>query len=99
MNSRLVDLALKKQRLQFKSAALREQWIDHARGIQPLCDGADRVRQGAHWLGRHPEVLVGAAVALLVARPRTLWRWMRRGVLALSVLRRRRHWLLGGLLP
>jgi hypothetical protein len=52
----------------------------------------DVVREGARWLGRHPEWLVGTAVALLVARPRLLLRWARRGFFAWQVWRKVREW-------
>lgn len=93
MNPRLLELALKKQRLQFKSDALREQWRRHARGLAPAFGAVDTVRAGVGWLGRHPEVLVGAGVAIAVARPRALWRWIRRGAIAWQFWRNGQHWL------
>lgn len=93
MNARLVELALKKQRLQFRSEALRERWQGHARGLCPVFDGVDRLGDGARWLWRHPEVFVATAVALLVARPRAAWRWLRRGFVGWQVWRRGRAWL------
>lgn len=93
MNARLLDLALRKQRLQFKSDALREQWRQHAQGLAPAFGVADQVRAGADWLGRHPEVLLGAGVAIAVARPRALWRWMRRGAIAWQFWRNGQRWL------
>jgi hypothetical protein len=80
MNGQLLELALKKQRLQFQSDLLRERWCGHVRGVAPAFGVVDGVRAGAQWLRRHPEVTVGAAVALVVARPRTVWRWLKRGV-------------------
>lgn len=82
MNTRMLELALKKQRLQFKSDMLRDQWCAHARGLAPVLGAADRVRAGFGWLRRHPEVLVGVGVAFAVARPRAVWRWLKRGVVA-----------------
>jgi hypothetical protein len=82
MNPRLLEVALKKQRLQFKSDMLREQWRGHAHGLAPVLGAADQVRAGYAWLRRHPEVVVGTGVAVAVARPRAVWRWFRRGVIA-----------------
>lgn len=93
MNGKLLELALKKQRLQFKSDALRERWAEHARALQPVCAGVDRVGDGVAWLRRHPEVGVAVAVVLLVTRPRAVLRWVRRTFLAWQVWRRGRAWL------
>jgi hypothetical protein len=93
MNSRLLELALKKQRLQFQSDALRDQWRNHARSLAPLFGAADHVRNGVAWLRRHPEVLVGTGVALAVARPRAIWRWVRRGAIAWQLWRNGQRWL------
>jgi YqjK-like protein len=92
-----IELALKKQRLQLKSAELRDQWTACAATLKPLCAGADRVRDVGAWLRRHPELPVAAGVALVVARPRALFRWLRRGVSVLLVWRRLRKRLLTGL--
>lgn len=93
MNARQLELALKKQRLQFRSDLLRSQWQGHARGVAPVLGVADQVRSGYAWLRRHPEVLVGAGVAVAVARPPTVWRWLKRGVIVWRVLVKGRQWL------
>jgi hypothetical protein len=95
MNSRVLELALKKQRLQFKSDSLREQWCGHARGLAPAFGVADQVRTGYVWLRRHPEVLLGTGVAIAVARPRIAWRWLRRGFVAWQFWRNAQRWLAG----
>lgn len=94
MNERLLALALKKQRLQFQSAALRERWAAHARGLQPVCTGIDRICDGFAWLRRYPHVAAAVGVALLAARPRTAWRWARRALVAWQFWRRGGRWLL-----
>jgi hypothetical protein len=94
MSASLLKLALKKQRLQFKSDLLREQWRGHACGLAPVFCAADSVRAGFAWLRRYPEVLVGAGVAIAVAKPRTVWRWFKRGVVAWQFWRRGQEWLL-----
>lgn len=93
MNPRLLELALKKQRLQFKSDALREQWCNHARGLAPTFAAADQVREGFGWLRRHPEVAVGVGVAVAVGKPRFVWRWLRRGAVAWQFWRNGQRWL------
>jgi hypothetical protein len=78
MSPAALELALKKQRLQLRSAALRDEFAAHATTFTPLFTAGDRIRDGARWLHRHPEVLIGVAVAALVARPRVVLRWVRR---------------------
>ncbi|MDP2810248.1 MAG: YqjK-like family protein [Rhodocyclaceae bacterium] len=82
MNPRFIELALRKQRLQLRSAALRDDLARYAAPLAPAFGIADRVRDGFHWLRRHPEAVFAGTVALLVARPRRLFRWARRGVIA-----------------
>lgn len=97
MSDTTLNLALKKQRLQLKSAALREQWLAHAAGLQPLCAGVDRINDGVRWVREHPQAVLNTAVAtgaaLLVARPRTLLRLARRGFVAWQLWRKGRQWL------
>lgn len=93
MSPALLELALKKQRLQLRSAALRNEWVACAAGVRPLLDSADRVRAAGVWLRRHPEIWVGVGIALVVARPRVAWRWVRRGVAAWQLWRKGRSWL------
>ena len=91
---RLMELALKKQRLQIESAELRDRLAFNARGLAPAFGVADAVRNGIHWLRHQPVVPLGIAVAVLVARPRAVWRWGRRAFAAWRGLRRARDYLL-----
>jgi len=88
-----VELALKKQRLQIKSAALREELAGHALALAPLFAVGDRLYGGALWLRRHPEVVVAASAVLLVARPRAVFRWARRAAVVWQGWRRVGAWL------
>ncbi len=88
-----VDLALKKQRLQFRSAELRAELAGHGAGLAPWLAAGDTLRAGALWLRRHPEVAVAAGAALAVARPRIVFRWARRGVVVWQTWSRVRAWL------
>lgn len=99
MSDTLLELALRKQCLQMRSAALREEWAACVAGVRPLLDGADRVRTAGSWLRRHPEVGAGVGVALLVARPRIAWRWLRRGFAAWRMWRKGQRWLARGESP
>lgn len=93
MNPRQLELALAKQRLQLRSAALRTEWAGHVAALHPLCVAGDRLRAGTAWLRAHPELAVAALVALLVARPRRAWRWLRRGVAVWQGWNRLRRWI------
>lgn len=92
MSPRFLELALRKQRLQLQSAAQREALVAAAAGLAPVFAVADGVRDGAHWLNRHPEWLAGGIVALLVARPRAVLRWARRGFFAWQLWRKVGEW-------
>lgn len=91
MNPRLLALALKKQRLQWEIAAQREQLARYGSGLAPAFGAADRVRDGARWLRRHPEAVAAGIAALVAVRPRVAWRWARRGFFAWQAWRRVRE--------
>ena len=93
MTSRHVELALKKQRLQFESAALRRQLRADIAGIAPVFRAGDAMMSGLLWLRGHGEWVVGIAAVLAVTRPRRLLRWARRGFMAWQAWRRLGRWL------
>jgi hypothetical protein len=88
MSPRSVELALKKQRLQLKSAILRDAFAYQASSWAPAFAAADRVQAGIRWLRRHPALPIAVLVALLVARPRAMLRLAGRGWLVWRGLRR-----------
>jgi hypothetical protein len=90
MSPKQLELALKKQRLQLRIADQREAVAQHVAGLHPLFATADQLRCAGRWLRRNPEVLVAVAVAVLVARPTFIWRWLGRSVLAWRVWTRLR---------
>ena len=84
MNSadqRLFELALKKQRVQFESERLRQRVAGEIHGVLPVFDAIDALGSGVRWLKQRPAIPVGIAVAVIVARPRAVFRWGRRAVL------------------
>lgn len=97
--SAAIELALKKQRLQQRSAALRAEIAVHAAHVAPWLAAGDKLRDGAVWLRRHPAVVVGSAFALLAARPRAVVRWARRSFVAWQAWRRVRAWLVAHATP
>lgn len=97
MSPRLVELALKKQRLQLQSAILRDAFAEQARAWAPAFAAADQVRAAINWLRRHPALPIALLVALLVARPRALLRLAGRGWLVWSGFKRLRGALMTAL--
>ena len=89
--SKEVELALRKQRLQFKSTALRRDLAHDINGIAPVFRVAERVRAGIVWLRANPLLVGGVVVALVVVRPKASWRWARRGFIAWQAWRRLQH--------
>ncbi len=85
-----VELALKKQRLQFRSATLRRDLAEDMKGATPAFRTVEQVRAGITWLRTHPQLVVGIAIAVLVVRPKAGWRWARRGFIAWQAWRRLR---------
>lgn len=88
MKDDLVELALRKQRLQMRSARHRQGVIHNAQVFTPLFRGVDRVVDGVLWARNNAPILSGVALLLLVARPRAALRWARRGWLGWQLLRR-----------
>lgn len=91
-----IELALEKQRLRLEAASQRIDLARHAAGLQPLFATADRVHEGARWVGRHPEVVAGGVALLAAAGPRTrrfLWRWGKRAFIGWSLWRDGDHFL------
>jgi len=88
MNEKLVELALRKQRLQIDSAALRSDLSRFAAGLSPLFAATDHVADGVSWLRRHPQILAAAVLGLLLARPRRVLRWTRRAFIGWQAWRR-----------
>lgn len=91
MNPRLLELALRKQRLQWEIAAQRDQLARYGAGLAPAFGAADHVREGVRWMRQHPEAVAAGVAALVVVRPRVAWRWARRGVFAWQAWRRLRE--------
>ena len=81
----LSELALRKLMLQQRSAVLRHTLaIQVGEHVAPALGLADRVVASGQWLKRHPALLVGTTVALLIWRPKTglqgILSWASRGL-------------------
>lgn len=79
MNAELIALAERRGELKARIAQQRDALGQHLWPVTTALGAADRVLEGAHWLKRHPQVVVGGLVAVLVARPKRAWRWATRG--------------------
>ncbi len=91
-----IELALEKQRLRLETASQRIDLARHAAGLQPLFTAADRVHEGARWVGRHPEVVAGGVALLAAVRPgvrRFIWRWGKRAFIGWRLWRDGDHFL------
>ncbi|MDD3326257.1 MAG: YqjK-like family protein [Zoogloea sp.] len=88
MSPELVELALRKQRLQIRSAEQREALVAHARAFAPVLGGIDRIADSVRWARDNAPILSGVAIFVLVARPRAALRWARRGWISWQFLQR-----------
>lgn len=96
MNARLLELALRKQRLQYQSGALRAHCASQLRGLGPVLGIAEGLDRATAWFRRYPYLAATVvATALLVARPKAVWLWARRSFVAWQFWRRGSHWLAG----
>ncbi|MDP2823590.1 MAG: YqjK family protein [Sulfuritalea sp.] len=93
MNAPALELALRKQRLQIASENLRSDFGRFAAGLAPAFRAADCAVEGARWVGRNPQLVLAAGVALVVVRPRSAWRWARRAFVGWQAWRRLRDFL------
>jgi len=79
MNQKLIELALRKQRLQLHVEMQRQDLTWRAEGLTPLFHTADKVRDGARWAKEHATWLAGGALAVVALKPRLLVRVAKRG--------------------
>ena len=94
--ARVLALAVRQQQLLARSAYLRLQVTQDMAPWQSRLGQVDRARAavatGWQWLRAHPEVPAGAAVLLMLLRPKRAlalaWRWGRRGWLGWQIWRR-----------
>lgn len=74
MNQRILELALRKQRLQIRAEAERRDMARHLGGVDAVLDTVDRVRDQirdtVQWAREKAPILSVALLVLLVTRPR-----------------------------
>jgi len=88
------QLQLKLRLLRHRSAVLRAELGGHVDQLtRPWRDTVERARRVGEAAGRHPWLLVGAAAALLLWKPRVLWlglRWAPQALKAWRLLQARK---------
>lgn len=79
MNEKRLLLAVRRGQLTARIAAQRSALAEQSQALKTVCSTGDAVLHGIDWLKRHP-LEIGAAVAVaVIASPRRIWRWGRRG--------------------
>lgn len=83
-----LQLVLRRQHLQARSALLRDRLAQQAQPLAAPLALADTLREAWRWLKRHPEVPLAGAAVLALLRPRRALRWAGRLWWAWGLLRR-----------
>lgn len=78
MNPRLLELALRRQRLQFAAEHQREVIVAGLARVESVLDVVDRARDQVRGLRDHVPLLTALALAVVVIRPRGALRAARR---------------------
>ena len=99
MDSRQVDLALRKQKLQMHAAAQRADLSQRLAGIDSALDRVDSLRDNLAWAKDKIPLLSVAALVVLVARPKLTLRLARRAWVGWMLARQLRGGRLPALLP
>lgn len=95
MDPALLEIALRKQRLQLRAEAQRDDMASRLEAFTPILGTLDRMGEGVDWARRHGHLLAGAGVFLLLVKPRATVRWARRGWMGWKFLLRLRTALVG----
>lgn len=95
MHPRLVDIALRKQRLQLRAESQREDMASRLSGIEAALDRLDAAREHLSWAKEKAPLLSIGLLTVLALKPRLALRLARRAWLGWLLLQRTR----GRLLP
>jgi hypothetical protein len=77
MNARLLELREQRGLLRARCANGRETLARHADVFKPAVAVAELVWSGAKWVKQHPALTGSAFAAVLLLKPRRLWRLWR----------------------
>ena len=91
MNPRLVEFALRKQRLQLHAEMQRADMVWRFEGIKPVLSRVDQLRDGIRWTREHIPVLASSVLVVALLRPKAVLRVARRTWLGWLVYRRLRR--------
>jgi len=87
------ELLLRQQQLLTRSAELRLELAQRAQVLTKPLAMADRARELVHWLASNPAWPAGAALALIVLRPRRALVWGGRLWWGWQSYRQARRWI------
>ena len=99
MDSRQIDLALRKQKLQMQAAAQRTDMTRRLAGIDGTLDRLDSVRDNLAWAKDKIPLLSVALLVVLAAKPKLTLRLAKRAWVGWLLVRQARSERLSALLP
>lgn len=99
MDSRQIDLALRKQKLQMQAAAQRTDLTRRLAGIDGTLDRLDSVRDNLAWAKDKIPLLSVALLVVLAAKPKLTLRLAKRAWVGWLLVRQARGGRLSALLP
>jgi hypothetical protein len=99
MDSRQIDLALRKQKLQMQAAAQRADMRQRLAGIDGALDRVDAVRDNLAWAKDKIPLLSVALLVVLAAKPKLTLRLAKRAWVGWLLVRQARGGRLSALLP
>ena len=99
MDSRQVELALRKQKLQLRAEAQRADITDRLAGIDGALDRVDSLREHLAWAKDKIPLLSAALIVVLLAKPKLTLRLARRAWVSWLLARQLRGGRFAALLP
>lgn len=91
MNSRLIELAERRERLVARIAMQRGELARHAAPLKVVLSVADKGVAVVRFLQRHPGLVAGAVGLFVALRPRRAFVWLGRGWSLWKVVQRLRQ--------
>ncbi|PTD97610.1 YqjK-like family protein [Pseudothauera lacus] len=88
MNARVIELALRKQRLQIQAEGQRADMLRRLEGFESALDVADGVRENLRWASQHTPALSAGAVLFVLWKPRLVLRLAKRAWLGWMLYRK-----------
>jgi len=85
MNKKLTRLAERRRQLVVQAAAQRTSLGNNMEPWRARLALVDRGVAAVRYIGRHPALMVGAALLLAALRPRRAGKWLQRGLLVWQV--------------